>query len=122
MNIQPPQPDEVRGLRERHTLKQAEFASLLHSSVRTVQHWEATAGTPEHRKMPLASWELALLKLGEMDLDGEAITPKPKVKRQRNRPAGAKVAKKLAAKLPVVAKAPPSEIERLRALAKAKLD
>ena len=51
-----PKPAEIAALREEMELTQTEFGRLLHTSMKTVQAWEA--GT---RRMPALAWEFANL-------------------------------------------------------------
>lgn len=55
-----PTPDAVAALRRRAGWTQADFAGIVHASYRTVQDWEGG-----QRNMPIATWELALLRAGE---------------------------------------------------------
>lgn len=57
-----PSPDEIRALRDKAGLTQAEAASLVHTTLRNWQQWEATEGT-NMRPMHPAFWELFQLKL-----------------------------------------------------------
>ena len=59
-----PTPDHIRTLRQHLALTQVEFGSLVRSSGRAAQEWEAG-----RRVMPLGLWELALIKAGLIDLD-----------------------------------------------------
>lgn len=54
---------QVRAAREAAGLTQGEAAALVHGSSRTWQNWESEG--PEGRKIPLASWELFLIKTGQ---------------------------------------------------------
>jgi hypothetical protein len=40
-------------------------AALVHTSARAWLNWCAPVDSPKHRQMPLAVWELLLIKLGE---------------------------------------------------------
>lgn len=98
--IMEPLPEDIAALRARHDLTQEEFGELAHASRRTVQNWEAGSGSSDHRKIPLAAWELLQLKLGELALDRSKSS---KAKRRRARVAkdapAAKPAPKAAVKL-----------------------
>lgn len=63
MNLTQPTPADVKALRAHLGLTQHAFADLAHSKYRTVQDWEAGK-----RDMPLAVWELYLLKAGQRKL------------------------------------------------------
>ncbi len=62
MTLKQPSPAEVRAARSAAGLTQTQAAELVHAKLRTWQHWEADAGTEDAREIPLASWELFLLK------------------------------------------------------------
>lgn len=53
-----PTPEQVKDLRLSVALSQTEFAAIIHSSLRSVQHWESGAV-----RMPACKWELASSKL-----------------------------------------------------------
>ncbi|MFM0197778.1 XRE family transcriptional regulator [Paraburkholderia strydomiana] len=57
-----PTPDEVLAARQAAGLTQTQAAELVHSKLRAWQCWEATPGTPEHRRMHPGLWELFLIK------------------------------------------------------------
>jgi DNA-binding transcriptional regulator YiaG len=57
-----PSPQVIRQRREQLGLTQTAAAALLHTTCRTWQQWEAELGTPGHRKMHPAFWELFVLK------------------------------------------------------------
>lgn len=57
-----PTPTEIEAARKSAGLSQTAAAELVHAGLRTWQNWEAPAGSTENRKIPLASWELFLLK------------------------------------------------------------
>lgn len=59
-----PLPAEVRATREAAKISQTAAAALVHTTCRTWQQWEAEAGTPSHRKMHPAFWELFKIKTG----------------------------------------------------------
>jgi putative transcriptional regulator len=60
--VKQPSPAEIRAAREAARLTQTAAAELVHAELRTWQHWESTADADDRRAMPLASWELFLLK------------------------------------------------------------
>ena len=53
-----PTPDQIKDLRLCVHLSQTEFAAVVHSSLRSVQHWESGVV-----RMPACKWELASHKL-----------------------------------------------------------
>jgi DNA-binding transcriptional regulator YiaG len=64
--VQQPTPAEIRAIRKAASLTQAQAAALVStaqgkSSYRAWQGYEAEIGQPDHRAIPLASWELFLL-------------------------------------------------------------
>lgn len=63
--VSQPTPDEIRLVRERVGLTQAQAAQLVSAAqnqpYRTWQGYEVDAGKPGHRTIPLATWELFLL-------------------------------------------------------------
>ncbi len=59
-----PAPAEIRTARELAGLTQTAAAELIHCSLNAWQQWEAEPGTPTHRKMHPAFWELFRLKTG----------------------------------------------------------
>jgi putative transcriptional regulator len=62
-----PTPSEVRAARERAGLTQTEAATLIHTSLRGWQQWEAPVDTPDHRRMHPAFFELFLLKSKQLE-------------------------------------------------------
>lgn len=67
--LEAPSPDEIRAMLKKHKLTREQASSLLHVSLRTMHNWLAPAGTVNYRAMPLAAWELLLIKLGEKEVD-----------------------------------------------------
>ncbi len=59
-----PSPAEVQAARHAAGLTQAGAASIVHTSVRSWQQWEAEEG-PSSRSMHPAFWELFLIKTGQ---------------------------------------------------------
>jgi DNA (cytosine-5)-methyltransferase 1 len=57
--MNPPTAAEIRAERDRVGLTQSEAAALVHVTLRAWQGWESG-----QREMPVASWELFLLKTG----------------------------------------------------------
>ena len=55
-------PADITALREKHQLNKVEFARLVYTTAQSVHLWEAG-----RRAMPLASWELALIKLENIE-------------------------------------------------------
>lgn len=68
-----PEPSEVRREREitQETQKlgiteaQRYCADVVHAGIRSWQQWESEKGTPDHRRMHPAFWELFLIKTGQ---------------------------------------------------------
>lgn len=58
--ITQPEPAEIKTERLAAGLTQTQAAKLVHASLKTWQNWESETG--ESRKIPLASWELFLIK------------------------------------------------------------
>lgn len=63
--IKQPTALELRELLKRHSLARHEAAKLLEVSTSAWHKWTATEEKPEHRDIPIAIYELLLLKLGE---------------------------------------------------------
>lgn len=57
-----PFPIEIKETRKQAGLSQTTAAALVHTTCRTWQQLEAERGTPSHRKMHPAFWELFRLK------------------------------------------------------------
>jgi hypothetical protein len=60
-----PSPEEICAMLKKHGLSREEGASLVHASLRAWNNWSAPIGGVNHRQIPLATWELLLIKLGE---------------------------------------------------------
>jgi DNA (cytosine-5)-methyltransferase 1 len=58
--ITQPAPKDIRTARVAAGLTQTEAAALVHAGLKTWQNWESETG--EGRKIPLASWDLFLIK------------------------------------------------------------
>jgi DNA-binding transcriptional regulator YiaG len=63
--ITQPLPAEVRQLLETSGLSREQFAELVHVSKLTIHKWVLPEENQNHRGIPLAAWELLLLKLGK---------------------------------------------------------
>lgn len=63
--IEQPSAIELRELLKRHSLARHQAAQLLRVSTSAWNKWTATEEKSEHRKIPIAIYELLLLKLGE---------------------------------------------------------
>jgi DNA-binding transcriptional regulator YiaG len=63
--ITQPSPAEVRQLLEDSDLSREQFAELVHVSKLTIHKWVLPEENQNHRGIPLAAWELLLLKLGK---------------------------------------------------------
>lgn len=61
--ITQPSPSEIKSQRLAAGLTQTQAAKLVHASLKTWQNWESETG--EARKMPLAPWELFLIKTNQ---------------------------------------------------------
>jgi len=57
-----PTPAEVRAARGAAGMTQTAAAALVFTTCRTWQQWEAEEGTPGHRRMHPAFWELFRIK------------------------------------------------------------
>jgi len=53
-----PTPKEIRKAREEAGLTQTEAGELVYTECRVWQQWEAVPGTPSHRRMHPAFWDL----------------------------------------------------------------
>ena len=60
--ITTPTPEELRELFNEVGLKRADIAEILHVSRKGLEKWTAPAGSASHRDIPLAAYELLLLK------------------------------------------------------------
>jgi DNA-binding transcriptional regulator YiaG len=63
--MKPPDPDKILRFRVAMEFTQKEAAALVHVTLRTWQWWESGG-----RAMPLATWELCLIKGGYHPLYG----------------------------------------------------
>ena len=63
MKIQLPTPDDIRAAVVAAGVSRSEAASLLHVQRTAWDNWCAPVGSTKYRQMPLAAWELLLLKL-----------------------------------------------------------
>jgi DNA (cytosine-5)-methyltransferase 1 len=63
--MQQPSPTEIKSARLEAGLTQTEAATLVHAGLKTWQNWESETG--ESRKIPLASWELFLIKTSQVN-------------------------------------------------------
>jgi DNA-binding transcriptional regulator YiaG len=63
--IKQPTPEELRDLMKESGVPRGEIADMLHVGRKTVEKWTASLGTTSHRAIPLAAYELLLLKLGK---------------------------------------------------------
>lgn len=61
-----PSPGEIRQARKAAGLTQTQAGELIHSTCRAWQKWEAEQGSNDHCGMPLANWELFLIKAGKI--------------------------------------------------------
>jgi DNA-binding XRE family transcriptional regulator len=65
MSLAQPTPEQIRLARTAAGHTQAEAAELVHAARRSWEAWESTSPGTATRAMPLASWELYLLKSGQ---------------------------------------------------------
>lgn len=63
--ITQPTPGDVRSLLDESGLSREQFAELVHVSKLTIHKWVLPVENQNHRGIPLAAWELLLLKLGK---------------------------------------------------------
>jgi uncharacterized protein (DUF2267 family) len=61
---QPPHYLMIRKVLKETESTRQDAARLLHVSLVTIHSWLASEDSQKHRQMPLAAWELLLLKLG----------------------------------------------------------
>lgn len=60
-----PSPEELRELLKRHKVSRQDAATMLYVSINAIHKWTAKEGSQDYREMPLAAYELLLLKIGE---------------------------------------------------------
>lgn len=65
-SLKAPTPSQVIARRQAAGLTQTAAATLVHSALSSWQHWEAEPGSPGHRQMHLAFWELFLIKTEQL--------------------------------------------------------
>jgi DNA (cytosine-5)-methyltransferase 1 len=63
-----PTPDQVKAAREAAGHSQAQAGALVHTDARTWRRWELGPRFESGRAIPLAAWELYLLKTGQAKL------------------------------------------------------
>jgi len=63
--ITQPTPDDLRTLFNQSELSRADIAALLHVSRKGLEKWTAPIGSASHRDVPLAAYELLLIKLDQ---------------------------------------------------------
>lgn len=63
--IEQPTALELRELLRKHSLARHEAAALIYVSTSAWHKWTTVEDKEEHRKIPIAIYELLLLKLGE---------------------------------------------------------
>lgn len=63
--IAQPTPDELRELFNEAGVTRAEIAAMLHVSRKGLEKWTAPKGSASQRDIPLAAYELLLIKLGK---------------------------------------------------------
>jgi hypothetical protein len=57
-----PSPEELKAIREKLGITMEQAAKLVRSAPKTWKGWEQPVGTPGHRRMPVAIWELFVAK------------------------------------------------------------
>ncbi len=62
--ITQPTPEEIRELVQDSGLSRATASNLVHASRRAWDKWTTKVDSQDHRAMPLAAWELLLIKTG----------------------------------------------------------
>ena len=60
-----PEPEEIREIIKDSGMTRAEVARALHTSRNQLNKWLAPRGRAESIKMPLAAFELLLIKIGK---------------------------------------------------------
>lgn len=65
--IEQPAPDDIKAAREHAGDTQAQAAARVHANLRTWQSWEDSSGSKNARAIPLAAWELYLIKTGQAE-------------------------------------------------------
>jgi DNA-binding XRE family transcriptional regulator len=78
-----PAPSDVKRLRELAGHSREQAAELVHAVYRTWQNWELDPSSPEAREIPLAVWELYLVKLTRLGADHPAAIAADKILRGR---------------------------------------
>lgn len=63
-----PAPAKIRQAREAAELTQTQAAELVYATLRTWQNWETEEGSPEHRRMHPAIFELFQIKTRQLKL------------------------------------------------------
>lgn len=58
-----PSSKQIKQTREQSGLTQTQAAALIYKGLRTWQGWETQEGSPGHRKMDPAFWELFKIKI-----------------------------------------------------------
>jgi DNA-binding transcriptional regulator YiaG len=68
MKIKKPTPAQILEARQFAQLTQPQAAELVHArNYNTWANWEADRKDPRHRSMPLAAWELFLIKTHQLE-------------------------------------------------------
>ena len=63
-----PTPDEIRALLKSKGVTREAAAGLVHVGLRTMHSWLSPLGSHNYRPIPLAAWELLLIKLDAHDV------------------------------------------------------
>jgi hypothetical protein len=61
--LKQPTPDEIRSLLKSKDVTREKAAGLVHVGLRTFHSWVSPIGSTNYRPMPIATWELLLIKL-----------------------------------------------------------
>lgn len=63
---EPPLPEQVKTLRDKHGISTAQVADLACVKQRVVQAWEAPTSSPHHRYPSESAWTLLNIRLREI--------------------------------------------------------
>ena len=61
--IKQPTPEEIKALLKKHGMTREQAAALVHVSKRVWGNWSLSEEAKDHRPIPLAAYELLLIKL-----------------------------------------------------------
>ena len=60
--LTPPTPDNIKAIVKAAGLTREQAAALVHVGLQTMHNWCSPLDSQNHRQMPLAAWELLLIK------------------------------------------------------------